>query len=118
MPPAYLITGGETTLKIRGGKLGGRNQAFVPAAALDFAGRERTVVFSAGTGGATDTAGAVADRDTLRRNPDATRDLNDNGSYHVLVGAPLPAGHSHADPTGTLTATKMPRQQAAHPAAT
>jgi hydroxypyruvate reductase len=88
-PPACLITGGETTVTIRGNGLGGRNQEFVLAAALDIAGMARTVVFSAGTDGTdgpTDAAGAVADGDTLRRNPEARRYLDDNDSYHYFEG--------------------------------
>ncbi len=88
-PPACLITGGETTVTIRGGGLGGRNQEFVLAAALDIAGMERTVVFSAGTDGTdgpTDAAGAVADGETLRRNPEARRYLDGNDSYRYFEG--------------------------------
>jgi hydroxypyruvate reductase len=86
-PPACLITGGETTVTIKGRGLGGRNQEFVLAAALDIAGLQRTVVFSAGTDGTdgpTDAAGAVADGATLRRNPEALRYLNDNDSYRYF----------------------------------
>jgi len=86
-PPACLITGGETTVTLRGGGLGGRNQEFVLAAAIDIAGIPETVVFSAGTDGTdgpTDAAGAVADGETLRRNPDARRYLDDNDSYHYF----------------------------------
>jgi len=88
-PPACLITGGETTVTIRGGGLGGRNQEFVLAAALDIAGMQRTVVFSAGTDGTdgpTDAAGAVADGGTLGRNPDARRYLDGSDSYHYFEG--------------------------------
>jgi hydroxypyruvate reductase len=83
-PPACLITGGETTVTIKGGGLGGRNQEFVLAAAIDIAGLPNVVVFSAGTDGTdgpTDAAGAVADGDTLRRNPEAQRFLEANDSY-------------------------------------
>lgn len=86
-PPACLITGGETTVTIKGGGLGGRNQEFVLAAAIDIAGLPNVVVFSAGTDGTdgpTDAAGAVADGDTLRRNPEAQRFLNANDSYHYF----------------------------------
>ena len=37
-PPACIITGGETTVTIKGDGLGGRNQEFVLAAALEIAG--------------------------------------------------------------------------------
>ena len=37
-PPACVISGGETTVTLRGDGLGGRNQEFVLAAAIDIAG--------------------------------------------------------------------------------
>jgi glycerate 2-kinase len=86
-PPACIITGGETTVTIKGDGLGGRNQEFVLAAAVDIAGLENVVVFSAGTDGTdgpTDAAGAIADGDTLRRAPDALRYLAANDSYHYF----------------------------------
>ena len=86
-PPACIITGGETTVTLRGDGLGGRNQEFVLAAALDIAGLDNVVVFSAGTDGTdgpTDAAGAIADGDTLRRKPDARRYLDSNDSYHYF----------------------------------
>jgi glycerate 2-kinase len=86
-PPACLITGGETTVTIKGGGLGGRNQEFVLAAAIDIAGLPNVVVFSAGTDGTdgpTDAAGAIADGDTLRRNPEAQRFLDANDSYRYF----------------------------------
>jgi glycerate 2-kinase len=86
-PPACLITGGETTVTLKGEGLGGRNQEFVLAAALDIAGLENIVVFSAGTDGSdgpTDAAGAIADGATVSRNPEARRYLEDNNSYRFF----------------------------------
>jgi len=86
-PPACFITGGETTVTIKGNGLGGRNQEFVLAAAVDIAGLDDVVVFSAGTDGTdgpTNAAGAVADGGTLRRKPEARRYLDDNDSYHYF----------------------------------
>ena len=86
-PPACVITGGETTVTIKGDGLGGRNQEFVLAAAIDIAGLDRTVVFSAGTDGTdgpTDAAGAIADGATLSRSPEARRFLEKNDSYHFF----------------------------------
>jgi hydroxypyruvate reductase len=83
-PPACIITGGETTVVLRGQGLGGRNQEFALAAAIDIAGLPDVLVFSAGTDGAdgpTDAAGACADGETLRRKPDARRYLDNNDSY-------------------------------------
>ena len=85
--PACIITGGETTVTIHGDGLGGRNQEFALAAALDIAGLERVVAFSAGTDGTdgpTDAAGAIADGETLHRKPDARAYLDRNDSYHYF----------------------------------
>jgi glycerate 2-kinase len=88
-PPACLITGGETTVTLRGDGLGGRNQEFVLAAAIDLAGLPGVVVLSAGTDGTdgpTDAAGAIADGRTLARNPQAPEFLARNDSYHYFAG--------------------------------
>lgn len=69
-PPACLLSGGETTVTIKGKGKGGRNQEFALAAALEIAGREGVVVLSAGTDGTdgpTDAAGAFADGRTVAR---------------------------------------------------
>ena len=90
-PPACLISGGETTVTIRGDGLGGRNQEFVLAAAIDLDGAENVVVLSAGTDGTdgpTDAAGALADGRTLSRarrlGLDAGQRLANNDSYHFF----------------------------------
>ena len=86
--PACVISGGETTVTIRGKGKGGRNQEFVLAAAMDIEGLENVVVLSAGTDGTdgpTDAAGAIADGKTVGRaresgmNP--SRFLQENDSY-------------------------------------
>ncbi len=85
--PACIITGGETTVTIKGDGLGGRNQEFVLAAAIDIAGLPNVVVFSAGTDGTdgpTDAAGALADGDTVRRGPEAQLFLDANNSYRYF----------------------------------
>jgi hydroxypyruvate reductase len=85
--PACIVTGGETTVTLKGEGLGGRNQEFVLAAAIDIAGQPGRVVFCAGTDGTdgpTDAAGAIADGSTLRRKPDARAFLNANDSYHYF----------------------------------
>ena len=86
-PPACIITGGETTVTLRGDGLGGRAQEFALAAAIDIAGLAKVVVFCAGTDGSdgpTNAAGAVADGQTLSRQPDARRYLDRNDSYHYF----------------------------------
>ena len=64
-----LICGGEVTVKVTHGGVGGRNQQFALACALKIAGEQITVL-SAGTDGAdgnSPAAGAVADGTTLER---------------------------------------------------
>ena len=89
--PACVISGGETTVTIRGAGLGGRNQEFVLAAALDLQGMENVVILSAGTDGTdgpTDAAGAIADGGTIRRanelNLKSFSYLQNNDSYHYF----------------------------------
>ena len=68
--PACVITGGETTVTLRGDGKGGRNQEFVLAAAMDLAGMPGVAVLSGGTDGTdgpTDAAGAIADGDSIAR---------------------------------------------------
>ena len=86
-PPACVITGGETTVTLQGDGLGGRNQEFVLAAAIDIAGLPNVVILSAGTDGSdgpTDAAGAIADGHTLERLPSAREFLARNDSYHYF----------------------------------
>ena len=90
-PPACLITGGETTVTLRGDGLGGRNQEFVLAAAIDLEGAKKVTVLSGGTDGTdgpTDAAGAVADGRTVERaralDLDAAGFLSRNDSYHFF----------------------------------
>lgn len=84
-PPACVISGGETTVTIRGQGKGGRNQEFALAAAIDIAGLEDTLILSAGTDGTdgpTDAAGAIADGETCSRSKiHAAQALAQNDSY-------------------------------------
>jgi len=64
-----LISGGEITVKVTNGGVGGRNQHFALACAQRIAG-ENITVLSAGTDGIdgnSPAAGAVADGSTLER---------------------------------------------------
>ena len=69
--PACVISGGETTVTIRGHGFGGRNQEFCLAAALDLVDLPpRVVVLSGGTDGndgPTPAAGAIVDQRTVQR---------------------------------------------------
>ena len=68
--PACVVSGGETTVTIRGKGKGGRNQEFCLAAAIDIAGMDSVVILSGGTDGTdgpTDAAGAICDGQTIER---------------------------------------------------
>ncbi|NIM59235.1 MAG: DUF4147 domain-containing protein [Candidatus Aminicenantes bacterium] len=89
--PACVISGGETTVTIRGKGLGGRNQEFALAAAIEIDGLEGVVILSGGTDGTdgpTDAAGALADGETVSRAKaqglDAEHHLKENDSYHFF----------------------------------
>jgi hydroxypyruvate reductase len=100
-----LVAGGETTVRVRGNGLGGRNQELALAAALTGEGREGWALLCAGTDGTdgpTDAAGAVVDGQTLAvaraHGLSPERALEDNDSSPLLdaAGALLRTG-----PTGT-----------------
>jgi glycerate 2-kinase len=97
-----VASGGETTVTIRGAGLGGRNQEFVLAAAIDMEGLPNAVVFSAGTDGTdgpTDAAGAIADGLTLSRKPGARAFLENNDSYRYFeaLGDLVKTGPTHTN---------------------
>jgi hydroxypyruvate reductase len=103
-----VISGGETTVTIRSHGLGGRNQEFALAAALDIAGLRDVAILSAGTDGTdgpTDAAGAIAYGTTLARAEklglDAAPFLANNDSYRFFetTGDLIKTG-----PTGTNVA--------------
>ena len=90
--PACVISGGETTVTIRGQGLGGRNQEFCLAAALDLTDLPSSVVvLSGGTDGndgPTPAAGAIVDNHTVQRGIQAgvkaAEYLRNNDSFHFF----------------------------------
>ena len=90
--PACLISGGETTVTIRGKGKGGRNQEFGLAAAIAIQDFDRPVVFLSGgtdgNDGPTDAAGSLVDNGTVARGEkkglSAVRYLDNNDSYNYL----------------------------------
>jgi glycerate 2-kinase len=104
-PPACILSGGETTVTLKGRGKGGRNQEFALSAALAISGSGPIVILSAGTDGTdgpTDAAGAFADATTVRRSIQAGLDIRkhlaDNDAYPFFnaLGDLLLTG-----PTGT-----------------
>lgn len=87
-PPACLLSGGETTVTLKGNGKGGRNMELALSAALELEGTRRIVLLSAGTDGTdgpTDAAGAFADGTSVenahRRGLSAVQMLKNNDAY-------------------------------------
>jgi hydroxypyruvate reductase len=90
-PPACVVWGGETTVTVRGGGLGGRNQELALAAALALDGWPNVALVALatdGTDGPTDAAGALVTGETLARarqlGLDAADYLAHNNSYRFF----------------------------------
>ncbi len=97
--PACVLSGGETTVTVRGKGLGGRNQEFVLAAAIALEGHGPATIFSAGTDGLdgpTDAAGAIANERTPLSGAREFLDNNDSYRFFEKLGALIKTG-----PTGT-----------------
>jgi len=89
--PACIISGGETTVRVKGSGKGGRNMEFAMQAAPLIEGVDNLVVASIGTDGTdgpTDSAGAVAHGSTMKMAARAGLDIreymNNNDSYHFF----------------------------------
>ena len=104
--PACILSGGETTVTIKGKGLGGRNQEFVLAGALEISGVEKVVLLSGGTDGTdgpTDASGALADHTTVHRaktmglNPKAHLENNDAYPFFQKLGDLLITGPTHTN---------------------
>jgi glycerate-2-kinase len=104
-PPAAVICGGETTVKVRGRGRGGRNQEFALSAALQIEGEGGIAIAAIGSDGIdgpTDAAGAIVDGFTVKKAKrlglDPRKFLEENNSYEFfnIVG-----GHIKTGPTGT-----------------
>ena len=104
--PACILSGGETTVTIKGKGLGGRNQEFVLAGALEISGVEKVVLLSGGTDGTdgpTDATGAVADHTTVQRgkslglDPNFYLDNNDAYPFFKTLEDLLMTGPTHTN---------------------
>jgi hydroxypyruvate reductase len=92
-PPACVIAGGETTVRVKGRGRGGRCQEFCLAGALYIDGIQDVLILAGGTDGSdgpTEAAGAVADGLTARRGRamglDASSSLEENDSHRFFSG--------------------------------
>lgn len=89
--PCVLISGGETTVTVRGTGVGGRNVEFLLALALKLAGADGIHALAAdtdGVDGAIDVAGALLSPDTLARaralGIDPWQALSDNDAHRFF----------------------------------
>lgn len=90
--PAVVLSGGETTVTVRGDGTGGPNQEFATSAALELeAGGEGgdgaiavAAVDTDGIDGATDAAGALVDGETVEDPATARAALEENDVYPYL----------------------------------
>jgi glycerate 2-kinase len=92
-PPCVLLSGGETTVTVRGAGRGGRNAEFLLALALQLHGTPGISALAAdtdGLDGSEDNAGAIITPDTLARararGVDAAAMLADNDGYGFFKG--------------------------------
>jgi hydroxypyruvate reductase len=88
LPPCVLLSGGETTVTLRGNGRGGRNAEFLLALAValeDQPGVHAIACDTDGIDGSEDNAGAIVSDDTLRRScragVDAKAHLANNDGY-------------------------------------
>ena len=100
-----LISGGETTVMVKGRGIGGRNMELALSFAIEIAGVKGITLLSAGTDGTdgpTDAAGAIVDGDSVRRAaeigiaPEKYLAENDSYTFFKKEGGLLVTG-----PTGT-----------------
>lgn len=109
--PKCLLSGGETTVTVRGTGSGGRNQELALAFALAIEGTDGLTMLSAGTDGTdgpTDAAGAVVDGTTASKarthgiDPEASLDNNDSYTFFQRLDALTGEEHHlRTGPTGT-----------------
>jgi glycerate 2-kinase len=102
-PPCVLLSGGETTVTVRGQGRGGRNCEFALALALDLGGLSGVYALAAdtdGIDGVEDAAGALVTPETLakagKREARDYLDNNDAYSFFARLG-----GLIHTGPTLT-----------------
>jgi len=99
--PTVILSGGETTVTVRGKGRGGRNVEYLLAQAIAAAGTPNLWGLAAdtdGVDGAEDIAGAIFTPDTLvrarslGRDPQAMLDDNDGHSFFEMLGDSLVTG--------------------------
>ena len=104
--PCVLISGGETTVTVRGAGRGGRNVEFLLSLAIALNGREGIFALAGdtdGVDGADEVAGALVTPDTLARAalmdiiPRDALDDNDGHSFFAALGDQLITGPTYTN---------------------
>jgi len=106
-----LLSGGETTVTVRGSGMGGRNQELALAFAIDIENRQGASLLSSGTDGSdgpNDAAGALVDGNTAAQarllgiKPELYLDNNDSYNFFQKLDAGSgEQAHFITGPTGT-----------------
>ncbi|MCB1908415.1 MAG: glycerate kinase [Rhodocyclaceae bacterium] len=100
-PPCVLLSGGETTVTLRGDGRGGRNVEFLLALAIALEGQAGTWALAGdtdGVDGVEEIAGATIAPDTLARawsagiDPRASLDANDGHGFFAALGDAVVSG--------------------------
>lgn len=104
--PACIISGGETTVIVKGNGKGGRNQEFALVAAFEIEGLENVVLLCGGTDGTdgpTEAAGAISDNTTIKRakelglTPEIFLENNDSFHFFERLGDLFITGPTHTN---------------------
>ncbi|QLP97216.1 MAG: glycerate kinase [Rhodoblastus sp.] len=104
--PCAILSGGETTVTVRGAGVGGRNVEFLLSFALATRGRPGIYGMAGdtdGVDGAVDIAGAVMTPTTLSRaralglSPQARLDANDGHGFFQAIGDSVVTGPTHTN---------------------
>lgn len=104
--PCVVLSGGETTVKVKGNGKGGRNVEFLLAMAIALNGKKRVYALAAdtdGIDGKEEIAGAIITPTTLqrahRKNLDAQAflDNNDAHSFFTALGDSVITGPTHTN---------------------
>jgi hydroxypyruvate reductase len=102
-PPCVLLSGGETTVTVRGKGRGGRNVEFLAALALALGGHPQIYALAAdtdGVDGVVETAGALIDPTTFYRADGRLDEALANNDAHTLfedLGDSLVTGPTHTN---------------------
>ncbi|MGH2605074.1 MAG: glycerate kinase type-2 family protein [Anaerolineales bacterium] len=115
--PTALLLGGETTVVVRGGGRGGRNQELALSAALELEGSPAVALMALATDGVdgqTDAAGAIVSGETAFRlraeGVDPAAALEANDSYPALdkIGALIRTGATGTNVNDVVVVLKYP----------